>query len=46
MPGNRCSNCISCSFDCTYVEAAKVRFLKVIAVSILIVLQKRGPPKG
>ncbi|EDR09003.1 uncharacterized protein LACBIDRAFT_296682 [Laccaria bicolor S238N-H82] len=25
MPGNRCSNCILCSFDCTYVEAAKKR---------------------
>jgi hypothetical protein len=24
MPGNRCSNCIAYSFDCTYVEAAKV----------------------
>lgn len=24
MPGNRCSNCISYSFECTYVEAAKV----------------------
>ncbi|KAF5374528.1 hypothetical protein D9615_009070 [Tricholomella constricta] len=25
MPGNRCSNCIAYSFDCTYVEAAKKR---------------------
>ncbi|KAF8910428.1 fungal-specific transcription factor domain-containing protein [Gymnopilus junonius] len=25
MPGNRCSNCISYDFDCTYVEAAKRR---------------------
>lgn len=24
MPGNRCSNCIAYSFECTYVEAAKV----------------------
>ncbi|KAF8072284.1 fungal-specific transcription factor domain-containing protein [Lyophyllum atratum] len=23
MPGNRCSNCIAYSFECTYVEAAK-----------------------
>ena len=25
MPGNRCSNCIAFHFQCTYVEAAKVR---------------------
>ena len=25
LPGSRCSNCISCNFDCKYVEAAKVR---------------------
>ncbi|EGN92361.1 hypothetical protein SERLA73DRAFT_99356 [Serpula lacrymans var. lacrymans S7.3] len=25
MPGNRCSNCIAYSFECTYVEAAKKR---------------------
>ncbi|KAG1759731.1 fungal-specific transcription factor domain-containing protein [Suillus occidentalis] len=25
MPGNRCSNCIAYNFECTYVEAAKVR---------------------
>ncbi|KAF8972340.1 fungal-specific transcription factor domain-containing protein [Flammula alnicola] len=25
MPGNRCSNCIAYSFDCTYVETAKKR---------------------
>ncbi|RDB28769.1 Activator of stress genes 1 [Hypsizygus marmoreus] len=25
MPGNRCSNCIAYSFDCTYIEAAKKR---------------------
>ncbi|KAF8557065.1 hypothetical protein OG21DRAFT_1435731 [Imleria badia] len=25
MPGNRCSNCITYSFECTYVEAAKKR---------------------
>ncbi|KAJ7765439.1 fungal-specific transcription factor domain-containing protein [Mycena maculata] len=24
MPGNRCSNCIAYSFECAYVEAAKV----------------------
>lgn len=24
MPGNRCSNCIAYSFECTYIEAAKV----------------------
>lgn len=24
MPGNRCSNCIAYSFECTYVEAARV----------------------
>jgi len=45
MPGNSCSNCISGSFDCTFVKA-KVRFLKVVEVPILIVRQKRGPPKG
>ena len=27
MPGNRCSNCISYSLDCAYVEASKVWFL-------------------
>ncbi|KAF7370582.1 Fungal-trans domain-containing protein [Mycena sanguinolenta] len=25
MPHNRCSNCIACNFDCSYVEAAKKR---------------------
>ncbi|KAJ7833497.1 fungal-specific transcription factor domain-containing protein [Mycena leptocephala] len=25
MPGNRCSNCIAYSFECSYVEAAKKR---------------------
>ncbi|KAG5732476.1 Transcriptional activator protein acu-15 [Termitomyces sp. T112] len=25
MPGNRCSNCTACNFECTYVEAAKKR---------------------
>ncbi|PPQ70674.1 hypothetical protein CVT26_014613 [Gymnopilus dilepis] len=25
MPGNRCSNCVSYNFECTYVEAAKKR---------------------
>ncbi|KAF8216525.1 fungal-specific transcription factor domain-containing protein [Mycena galopus ATCC 62051] len=25
MPGNRCSNCLACNFDCSYVEAAKKR---------------------
>ncbi|KAH6913531.1 fungal-specific transcription factor domain-containing protein [Coprinopsis sp. MPI-PUGE-AT-0042] len=25
MPGNRCSNCISFNFECTYVEVAKKR---------------------
>ncbi|KIM40781.1 hypothetical protein M413DRAFT_412939 [Hebeloma cylindrosporum] len=25
MPGNNCSNCISCGLGCTYVEAAKKR---------------------
>ncbi|KAG1905387.1 fungal-specific transcription factor domain-containing protein [Suillus fuscotomentosus] len=25
MPGNRCSNCIAYNFECTYIEAAKVR---------------------
>ncbi|KAF5342022.1 hypothetical protein D9611_002055 [Ephemerocybe angulata] len=25
MPGNRCSNCIAYSFDCSYIEAAKKR---------------------
>ncbi|KAF9533926.1 fungal-specific transcription factor domain-containing protein, partial [Crepidotus variabilis] len=25
MPDNKCSNCIACAFDCTYVEAAKKR---------------------
>ncbi|KAF8805406.1 hypothetical protein BYT27DRAFT_7193177 [Phlegmacium glaucopus] len=25
MPGNRCSNCVSYSLDCTYVEASKKR---------------------
>jgi len=46
MPGNRCSNCISCSLDCIYLEPVKVQFLKVVEVPILIVLQKHGPPKG
>jgi len=44
MPGNRCSNCISRSVDCSYVEEAKVRFLQTVEVSTLIVLQKRSPP--
>lgn len=25
MPGNRCSNCIAYSFECTYIEAARKR---------------------
>ncbi|KAH9481126.1 putative transcriptional regulatory protein [Psilocybe cubensis] len=25
MPGNRCSNCVAYSFNCTYIEAAKKR---------------------
>ena len=44
MPGNRCSNCISRSFECAYVEEAKVRFLQAVEVFTLIVLQKRSPP--
>ena len=27
MPGKRCSNCVTYNLDCTYVEAAKVRYL-------------------
>ncbi|KAG9309147.1 hypothetical protein JVU11DRAFT_10857 [Chiua virens] len=30
MPGNRCSNCIVYSFECTYVEAAKVGPLRAL----------------
>lgn len=25
MPGNRCSNCIAYNYECSYIEAAKVR---------------------
>ncbi|KAI6098340.1 fungal-specific transcription factor domain-containing protein, partial [Pisolithus croceorrhizus] len=25
MPGNKCSNCIACSLECTYLEAARKR---------------------
>jgi hypothetical protein len=32
MPGNRCSNCISYNYDCTYLEAAKVILLSAIFV--------------
>ena len=28
MPGNRCSNCVSYSLECTYVEASKVWFCR------------------
>ena len=46
IPGNPCSNCISSRFGCTYVEAAKVRFMRVAEVTTLNILQKRSPPKG
>ena len=47
MPGNRCSNCVSYSLDCTYVEASKVWFCVLnVAQCILTFPQKRGPPKG
>lgn len=35
MPGSRCSNCIAYNFECTYLEAAKVRpFLSTFKLSI------------
>lgn len=27
MPNNRCTNCITYNHECTYVEAAKVRYI-------------------
>lgn len=48
MPGNKCSNCIAYNYECTYVEAAKVRLPhpEYVHCEPDFVLQKRGPPKG
>lgn len=49
MPGKRCSNCVTYNLECTYVEAAKVRYYRPQCRNRppeMIFLQKRGPPKG
>ena len=47
MPDNKCSNCIACNYECTYVEAAKVRLPQFrVYCEADFALQKRGPPKG
>lgn len=48
MPGNRCSNCVSYSLECTYVEASKVMvFFDVAVTQWLITLRRNeGHQKG
>ena len=47
MPGNRCSNCISYSLDCTYVEAAKVRSIRLESLCNLMKVGRNADrPRG
>lgn len=46
MPGNKCSNCIAYSFDCTYVETAKVSFVDVTSSQAHWSPRNEARPKG
>ena len=49
MPGKKCSNCVAYNLDCTYVEAAKVRYRRPQLVNqplICSFVRNVGPPKG
>lgn len=48
MPGNRCSNCVSYSLECTYVEASKVMVCFDVAVTQWLITLRRneGHQKG
>lgn len=48
MPGNRCSNCVTYNYDCTYVEAAKVclYFRPYLGPPLIAASRNEDHPRG